>query len=254
MPLLNLDSPYTDFVCYRRRFCSRSGHWRPHGARGICRRRRTKGRLSHHVRVSRQPSTKCRSKCTSDRNSQILDWRTRCTDLESQPRSSKSISQWHLLVKQAQLRFYWLIVFTVEDFSPIPEILRHTFVDNLRCDPMDHPVLLTEGAWNTPANRERMAEILFEEFKVPAFYTANSGVLTALVVCSEHTVQLLTPNRFGAGKGTALVVDVGSHFVNVVPVVDGFVLRKGTATSKLWHSVLTTVQVYRGRTSLCLPA
>lgn len=29
-----------------------------------------------------------------------------------------------------------------------------------------------------------------------------------------------------------MVVDVGSQFVNVVPVVDGFVLRKGTAASR----------------------
>jgi len=84
------------------------------------------------------------------------------------------------------------MVFIVENFDPVPEIIKYAFVDNLRCDPMDHPVLITESAWNTAENRERMAEILFEEFKVPAFYTANSGVLTALVACSEHATQLLT--------------------------------------------------------------
>lgn len=42
-------------------------------------------------------------------------------------------------------------------------------------------MLVTEPAWNTPANRERMAEILFEEFQVPAFYIANTGVLNACV-------------------------------------------------------------------------
>lgn len=40
---------------------------------------------------------------------------------------------------------------------------------------------MTEPAWNTPANRERMAEIMFEEFQVPAFYIANTGVLNAYV-------------------------------------------------------------------------
>jgi actin-like protein 6A len=40
---------------------------------------------------------------------------------------------------------------------------------------------MTEPAWNTQANRERMAEILFEEFQVPAFYIANNGVLSAYV-------------------------------------------------------------------------
>lgn len=70
----------------------------------------------------------------------------------------------------------------VVDFTHVPNLIGHAFKESLRCDPADHPVLATEPAWNTPANRERMAEILFEEFKVPAFYIANSGVLTACVL------------------------------------------------------------------------
>lgn len=51
----------------------------------------------------------------------------------------------------------------------------------MRCSPSEHPILVTEPAWNTPANRERMAEIMFEEFEVPAFYIANNAVLNAYV-------------------------------------------------------------------------
>ena len=51
----------------------------------------------------------------------------------------------------------------------------------MRVDPREHPVLVTEPAWNTAANRERMAEIMFEQFEVPAFYIANTGVLNACV-------------------------------------------------------------------------
>src|SRR5258708_2664930 len=109
----------------RRRFCSRSRHWRPHRARGICRRRRTQGRLSDYVHVSRQPSTEYRSKCTSYRNSQILDRRTRRTDLEGQPGSSKPIPKRHLWVRQVRLQFRLLMVFIVEDFSAVPEIIKH---------------------------------------------------------------------------------------------------------------------------------
>ena len=53
----------------------------------------------------------------------------------------------------------------------------------MRCTPSEHPVLVTEPTWNTQANRERMAEIMFEEFQVPAFYIANTGVLNAYVTC-----------------------------------------------------------------------
>jgi len=49
----------------------------------------------------------------------------------------------------------------------------------MHINPVDHPILVTEPAWNTPANRERMAEIIFEEFNAPAFYIANTSVLNA---------------------------------------------------------------------------
>jgi actin-like protein 6A len=60
-------------------------------------------------------------------------------------------------------------------------MVRHALKDVLHCNAEDHPVLVTEPAWNTTANRERMAEIMFEEFQVPAFYIANTGVLNASV-------------------------------------------------------------------------
>lgn len=67
----------------------------------------------------------------------------------------------------------------VEDFNPIPPLIRHALEDVMRINPADHPILVTEPAWNTPANRERMAEIMFEEFNAPAFYIANTSVLNA---------------------------------------------------------------------------
>ena len=75
-----------------------------------------------------------------------------------------------------------------------------------------------------------MAEIMFEEFQTPAFYIANTGVLNAYVVLpSMSPLHLLKAyiNSFAAGKGSALVIDIGQSTASVTPVVDGFVLRKG---------------------------
>jgi len=58
-------------------------------------------------------------------------------------------------------------------------MIEHAISKVMLCNASEHPVLLTEPTWNTPANRERMAEIMFEEFNVPAFYIANTGVLNA---------------------------------------------------------------------------
>lgn len=41
--------------------------------------------------------------------------------------------------------------------------------------------------------------------------------------------SFLTSIRFAAGKGSALVIDIGQSMASVTPVVDGFVLRKGNA-------------------------
>ncbi|KAF8826542.1 hypothetical protein HHX47_DHR5000050 [Lentinula edodes] len=105
----------------------------------------------------------------------------------------------------------------ITDFGPIPALFRHALEDVMRCSASEHPILVTEPSWNTTANRERMAEIMFEEFQVPAFYIANTSVL----------------NTFAAGKGSALVIDIGQSTASVVPVVDGFVLRKGLQHSSL---------------------
>ena len=75
-----------------------------------------------------------------------------------------------------------LIPKKVTEFKPIPSLIRYALKDVLNCKPEDHPILVTEPAWNTTANRERMAEIMFEEFQVPAFYIANTGVLNASVL------------------------------------------------------------------------
>ncbi|KAH6915145.1 brg1-associated factor b [Coprinopsis sp. MPI-PUGE-AT-0042] len=109
----------------------------------------------------------------------------------------------------------------IQDFNPIAPLIRNALEDGLRVDPTEHPILVTEPTWNTPANREKMAEIMFEEFNVPAFYVANTGVL----------------NAFAAGKGSALVIDIGQSSASVTPVVDGFVLRKGLAHAPLPHFI-----------------
>ena len=46
-------------------------------------------------------------------------------------------------------------------------------------------------------------------------------------------------HRFSAGRGTALIVDIGKSTASVTPVVDGFVLRKGMLPPSFLVPVLT---------------
>ncbi|TIB93566.1 actin-related protein Arp4p [Wallemia mellicola] len=111
----------------------------------------------------------------------------------------------------------------VDDFDKFTNLLEYTFNDDLRVNTEDHPLLLTEPAWNTQKHREKLAEIAFEKFKVPGFYIANESVLSA----------------FAAGKSTALIIDIGSDSTSITPIIDGFVLRKGVIRNNIGGNQLT---------------
>ena len=56
----------------------------------------------------------------------------------------------------------------VEDWDAMERIWHFTFYNDLRENPNEHPILLTEAPLNPEHNREKMAEIMFETFDVPA--------------------------------------------------------------------------------------
>lgn len=76
---------------------------------------------------------------------------------------------------------------------------------------------MTETAWNTPKNREKSIEIAMESWGCPAFWLARNSVMAA----------------FGAGKATALVVDVGASTASVLAIHDGLILKKSVQKSHL---------------------
>ncbi|KAH8596613.1 actin family [Bisporella sp. PMI_857] len=81
----------------------------------------------------------------------------------------------------------------------------------------EHPLLMTETAWNSAKNREKSIEIAMESWGCPAFWLARNSVLAA----------------FGSGKATAMVVDVGASTASVICIHDGLILKKTVQKSPL---------------------
>jgi len=96
----------------------------------------------------------------------------------------------------------------VEDWEDFEKVLDHTFTNELRVNPEEHNILITEAPLNPKGNREKITSILFDTFHVPGLYVAIDAVL------SLHS----------AGKFTGVVVDSGDGVTHIVPVFDGYAL------------------------------
>lgn len=70
----------------------------------------------------------------------------------------------------------------------------------MRIDPQEHPILLTEAPMNPKKNREKMMEIMFEDYGFPAMFVQIQAVLSL----------------YASGRTTGVVLDSGIIYLTFI--------------------------------------
>jgi len=96
----------------------------------------------------------------------------------------------------------------ITNWDDMEEIWRSIYHDELRVASEEQPALFTELQSNPKRNREKVTEIMFETFKVPALYSAVQPVLSL----------------YASARTSGVVVESGAGRSFTVPIYEGYAL------------------------------
>jgi actin len=93
----------------------------------------------------------------------------------------------------------------VTNWDDFEKVVNHAFYRELRADPMESPVLMTEIESSPRGCREKAIQLMFETFNVPSFYLVSQSVL----------------GLYSSGRTTGVVLNVGEGVMQSVAIYEG---------------------------------
>ncbi|XP_020647229.2 actin-3 [Pogona vitticeps] len=111
----------------------------------------------------------------------------------------------------------------VTDWDALEMLWHHVFYTELTVCPEELPVLVTDAPLSPTTNREKMAELLFENFEVPAMFVVHQSLLSV----------------YSYGRIGGLVIGSGHGTSYTAPVHNGYVMPDATYRLDIAGSALT---------------
>lgn len=94
----------------------------------------------------------------------------------------------------------------VQDWDEMEHLWQNIYLSKLNTNSAKHPILVSVYADEQKLYKEKLAQMFFENFNVPGFYS------------SIHSLFSI----YATGKTGGLVVDSGYGLTTVVPIIDGY--------------------------------
>jgi actin len=93
----------------------------------------------------------------------------------------------------------------VKDWDDLEKIWHHLFLNELKIDSTERPVLTTVYSTEQKSTKEKTAQIFFETLSVPFFYCYLNSLLSL----------------YGSGRTTGMIIDSGEEVTSVMPILEG---------------------------------